>query len=76
MPCKAIAPLLESLADEEDGKLKIVKLDIQTNMASAMKHGVSNIPTLLVFKGGQEVGRKVGAGGGMAGIKQLVAKHL
>lgn len=74
-PCRAIAPLLEQLAEEEDG-IKIVKLDVQTNMQTAQKYGVTNIPTLLVFKGGAEVGRKVGAGGGMAALKNLVQNHL
>jgi len=75
-PCKAIAPLLETLADEKAEALKIVKLDVQNNMPTAMKYGVTNIPTLLVFKGGKEVGRKVGAGGGLAGLRALIRPHL
>ena len=75
-PCRAIAPMLETLATEKADALKIVKLDIQTNMQTAMRYGVSNIPTLLVFKGGKEVGRKVGAGGGFTALQQLVANHL
>ena len=75
-PCRAIAPLLENLAEEKVEELKIVKLDVQSNMRTAQKYGVTNIPTLLVFKGGAEVGRKVGAGGGMAAIRSLVASHL
>ncbi len=76
MPCKAIAPMVHKLAEELEGQLKVVKLDVQTNMNTAMTHRVSNIPTLLVFKGGEEVGRKVGAGGGMHGLKSLVSPHL
>ncbi len=74
-PCRAIAPLLEQLAAEEGG-VQIVKLDVQSNMKTAQQYKVSNIPTLLVFKGGKEVGRKVGAGGGLAGLKSLVQPHL
>lgn len=75
-PCRAIAPLLETLATEKSEALKIVKLDVQNNMPTAMKYGVTNIPTLLVFKGGKEVGRKVGTGGGLAGLRALVSPHL
>lgn len=76
MPCKAIAPLVHTLADELDGQLKVTKLDVQTNMKTAMRFKVTNIPTLVVFKGGQEVGRKVGAGGGLRGLRNLVDPHL
>lgn len=75
-PCRAIAPLLEELAADEAESLKVVKLDVQSNMQTAMKYGVTNIPTLLVFKGGEEVGRKVGAGGGMNALRKLVQSHL
>jgi thioredoxin 1 len=75
-PCRAIAPLLEALAEEQSDALKVAKLDVQSNMQTATKYGVTNIPTLLVFKGGAEVGRKVGAGGGLAAIRTLVASHL
>ena len=75
-PCRAIAPLLEELAKEHDGDLKVVKLDVQSNSKTAMKYGVVNIPTLLVLKNGEEVGRKVGAGGGMAALRDLVKSHV
>ncbi|MBW1878810.1 MAG: thioredoxin [Deltaproteobacteria bacterium] len=75
-PCRAITPLLETLAEEQADALKIVKLDVQSNMQTAMTYGVTNIPTLLVFKGGAQVGRKVGAGGGLAALRTLVAPHL
>jgi len=75
-PCLAIAPLLEALAEEQAETLKVAKLDIQSNMQTAMKYGVTNIPTLLVFKGGAQVGRKVGAGGGLAALRSLVTPHL
>ncbi len=75
-PCKAIAPMLEEVAKEQAGALKVVKVDIQANMATPRDFNVTSIPTLLVFKGGKEVGRKVGAGGGKAGLLSLVQRHL
>lgn len=75
-PCKAIAPHVEALANDHLGRLKVVKLDVQTNMKTAMAYGVSNIPTLLVFKGGKVVGKQIGAQGGAAGLKKLVDPHL
>lgn len=76
MPCKAITPLLEQLSTEKGEALKVVKLDVQTNQKTAMKYGVTNIPTLLVFKGGEIVNRKVGAGGGLAALRGLVEKYV
>jgi thioredoxin 1 len=75
-PCKAIAPALEALADDTVGKLKVVKLDAQRNMKTARAHGVSNLPTFLVFKGGSVVGKKIGVAGGRAGLDKLVASYL
>jgi thioredoxin 1 len=75
-PCKAIAPHVDALADEKLGKLKVVKLDIQVNMKTALAYGVTNIPTLLVFKGGKVVGKQVGTGGGGPAIKKLVEPHI
>src|SRR5947209_6961744 len=59
-PCKMIAPVLEQIATEKDGTLKIAKLDVDENPDIAQKFGVMSIPTLLVFKNGQEVSRIVG----------------
>ncbi len=59
-PCKMIAPVLEEIAREKDGTLKIVKLDVDENPETAQKYGVMSIPTLLVFKGGREVNRLIG----------------
>ena len=75
-PCRAIAPLIEEIAQEQNGKLKVVKVDVQSNMRTAQQFRVSNIPTLLVFKGGREVGRQVGAAGGKNGLNNLVQSHL
>jgi thioredoxin 1 len=59
-PCKMIAPILKEMAAEQDGKLKVAKLDVDSSMATARKYGVSSIPTLILFKGGQPVQRVVG----------------
>lgn len=59
-PCKMIAPVLEELATEYDGKLQIGKLDVDNNPDTAMAYGVMSIPTLLLFKDGQPVDRIVG----------------
>jgi len=60
-PCKMIAPVLEELADDYEGKLKICKLDIDANTQTAPKFGIRGIPTLIVFNNGEVVGTKVGA---------------
>ena len=60
-PCKMIAPVLEELADDYEGKLKICKLDIDANTQTAPKYGIRGIPTLIVFNNGEVVGTKVGA---------------
>jgi thioredoxin 1 len=60
-PCKMIAPVLEEIAEEYAGKLKIAKLNIDQNEATAPKYGVRGIPTLMIFKGGNVEGTKVGA---------------
>ena len=59
-PCKMIAPVLEDIAEEYKGKLKIGKLNIDQNEATAPKYGVRGIPTLMIFKGGNVEGTKVG----------------
>lgn len=59
-PCKMIAPVLEAIATEYEGKLQIAKLDVDHNGESAMKYGVMSIPTLILFKAGQPVERIVG----------------
>ena len=60
-PCKAIAPVLEEVAGEQAGRLKIVKLDVDQNGQTAMRFGVHSIPTLILFKDGQPVERLVGS---------------
>ncbi len=74
-PCKMIAPILNELADEYDGKLRITKLDVDENPATAMAYGVMSIPTLILFKGGKPVERIVGYQPKDRLLKQL-APHL
>ncbi len=59
-PCKLIAPLLDEVASEMEGKLAIGKLDVDANSKTAMKFGVMSIPTMIIFKNGTEVKRMVG----------------
>ena len=61
MPCKMIAPIVEELSQEYDGKLDFAKLDVDSNPNTAMTFGVRSIPTLLIFKGGKPVDQIVGA---------------
>ena len=60
-PCKAIAPVLEDLAGEYEGKIKIVKVDVTSAEETAIKYNIRNIPTLLLFKNGEVVATQVGA---------------
>ena len=60
-PCRAIAPVLEQMAGDYQDRLSICKVDVDHNQAVAGRFGVRNIPTLLLFKGGQVVGQRVGA---------------
>ena len=60
-PCKMIAPILDDIAGEYEGKVKIVKVNVDDNQATAAKYGVRGIPTLSLFKNGQLVATKVGA---------------
>jgi len=59
-PCKMIAPIVEELAAEFDGQVKVAKIDIDANPVSPGQYGVMSIPTLLVFKGGKPEKRIVG----------------
>jgi thioredoxin 1 len=62
-PCKMIAPILEELATEQSGKLRIAKLNVDDNPDSARRFDVMSIPTLIVFKDGAPAKRLVGAKG-------------
>ena len=62
-PCRQIAPVLEELAKEYEGQVRVVKVDVQEHPEVAAKFGIRSIPTLKTFKAGQEVGSQVGAAG-------------
>lgn len=60
-PCKMIAPILDEIADEYNGKLKVAKLNIDENPGTPPKYGIRGIPTLMLFKSGNVEATKVGA---------------
>jgi thioredoxin 1 len=60
-PCKMIAPILEEVAKEYDGKIQIAKMDVDANQAVPSKFGIRGIPTLILFKNGAVAAQKVGA---------------
>lgn len=60
-PCKMIAPILEEVATEYDGKIQIAKLDVDANQSVPAKFGIRGIPTLILFKNGAPAAQKVGA---------------
>ncbi len=76
-PCKLAAPIIDKLSDEFQGKMTIVKLDVDANPETAKKYGVMSIPTVLVFKkeGNEvkEVDRKIGFPG-EEGYRQMISK--
>jgi thioredoxin 1 len=74
-PCRQIAPLIDQIADEYDGRVKVTKLDIDDSPATAQKFGIRGVPTLYVFKGGQVVAQQVGAVP-KAVMQQLVERAL
>ena len=74
-PCRQIAPILEELADDYAGKVKIVKVDVDANPESAARFGIRSIPTLFVFKDGERVEAVVG-GRPKSELAALLDKHL
>lgn len=74
-PCKMIAPILEEIAPEYEGKLTIVKMDVDQNSQMPAKYGVRGIPTLLLFKDGELVATKVGALS-KSQLKAFIDSHL
>src|ERR1700693_6556255 len=61
-PCRMIAPALEEIAGSLGEKVKIVKLNVDENPHTAAKYGIQSIPKLMIFKGGKEASRQIGAG--------------
>ena len=60
-PCRMIAPIVKELAAEYDGKIKIGKMDVDSNQNTSVKYGIRSIPTLLIFKNGKIVDQIIGA---------------
>ena len=60
-PCKMIGPILEELAPEMDGKIKIVKVDVDSNSQTAMNYAIRSIPTLIIIKDGSVAAQHIGA---------------
>ncbi len=59
-PCRSLAPILEELSTEYQGKVKIAKVNVDNNQELAQRFGVMSIPTMIMFKGGKQVGQTVG----------------
>ncbi len=74
-PCKAIAPVLEELAEELAGKVKIAKLDVDENQSLAAQFGIRGIPTLLIFSGGKIVEQIIGFRQKQA-LLDTISKHV
>ncbi len=60
MPCRTLAPIVDAVADELAGKARVGKVDVDANRGVAMKFGITAIPTIIIFKGGQVVKKFVG----------------
>lgn len=60
-PCRTLSPIVDEIADDLAGQIKVAKCNVDENQDIAMKYGVMSIPTLVLLKGGQEIARIVGA---------------
>jgi thioredoxin 1 len=74
-PCRMLAPILEELADEYEGRLRIAKLNVDEESAAAQQYGIQSIPTLLLFKNGEVADKVVGVVPKEA-LSRLLEKHL
>ena len=74
-PCKMIAPLIDKVAADYEGKLKVVKIDVDASNQTASSLGIRSIPTLMIFKGGQAVDQVIGVVAETQ-LKQVVDKTL
>jgi thioredoxin 1 len=74
-PCRMVAPIMDQLTEEYKGKATIAKVDVDSNQEYAAKYGVRNIPTVLVFKGGEVVEKQVGVAP-KATYAQKIDAHL
>ncbi|WEJ58484.1 thioredoxin [Devosia sp. FJ2-5-3] len=74
-PCLAIAPVLDELSTELQGKVKIVKLNVDQNPSTTAQYGVRSIPTMILFKNGEAADMKIGAGTPKAGLAKWLEGH-
>ena len=74
-PCRMLTPVVELLAEKYDGKAKIVKMNVDDNPQAPQRYGVRAIPTLILFKGGQEIERLLGAVS-KSTIANVLDKHI
>lgn len=74
-PCRMVAPIVEELAQEYNGALKVGKVDVDANQKVSMQFGIRSIPTLLIFKGGRVVEQVIGAVPKRA-LTEKVSRHL
>jgi thioredoxin 1 len=74
-PCRAIAPVLEELSSELRGRVKIVKLNVDENPSTTVKYGVRSIPTMILYKNGEAVDMKIGAGTPKAGLSKWLSSY-
>jgi thioredoxin 1 len=76
-PCRMLAPTVEQVAEKYQGQAKFVKLNVDENVESPARYGIRGIPTLVLFKSGQEVDRHVGVPpNAMAAISQMIERQL
>ena len=74
-PCRMMGPTVDQVATEYTGKVKVGKLDVDSNQQTASRYGIRGIPTVLLFKGGQIIEQKVGAIG-KPEFQKMLDKHL
>ncbi|MEX2261330.1 MAG: thioredoxin [Bryobacteraceae bacterium] len=74
-PCRQMAPTIDLIASEYEGKVKVGKLDVDSNGNTAMRYQIRGVPTLMLFKGGQVVEQRVGAIG-RSEVKKMLDSHL
>jgi thioredoxin 1 len=74
-PCRQMAPTIDAVASEYAGKLKVGKLDVDSNGNTAMRYNIRGIPTLLLFKGGRVVDQRVGAVG-RTEVQRMLSNHV
>ena len=74
-PCRTMAPTVDALAEEYAGRLKVGKVDVDSNGGTAMRYQIRSIPTLLLFKNGQVVEQRVGALG-KSEVDKMLTPHL